>query len=121
MSALPPIPTAKADSSKKACPLYPRKRTLLGAIGMSAKGQKRTLESEHYVQLRCLGDPCVDFATKHPEIDGFCKKSFGAAFQGLLFSLGIPVGGDHYDRDVRSNRFGFRQHFKAGHPRHVDI
>src|SRR5262245_35750782 len=27
MSALPPIATAKADSRKRACPLYPRKRT----------------------------------------------------------------------------------------------
>jgi hypothetical protein len=27
MSALPPIATAKADSRKRSCPLYPQRRT----------------------------------------------------------------------------------------------
>jgi hypothetical protein len=89
---------------------------LIASFGMSALG-----ESERYIQLGCLGDPRVDFAAKHPKINRFCKKRFGAALQGLALSLGIPVGGDHYDRDVRSNCFGFRQQFKAGHPRHVEI
>ena len=86
MSALPPI------------------ATLIASFGMSALG-----ESERYIQLGCLGDPRVDFAAKHPEINRFCKKRFGAALQGFALSVGIPVGGDHYDRDVRSNCFGFRQ------------
>ena len=42
MSALPPIATAKADSRKGACPLYPRKRTGAVQWSMSALGQKRT-------------------------------------------------------------------------------
>src|SRR6516225_8881231 len=42
MSALPPIATAKADSRKGACPLYPRMRTCALQLGMSAMGQKRT-------------------------------------------------------------------------------
>jgi hypothetical protein len=39
MSALPPIATAKADSRKRSCPLYPRKRTCAVQIQMSALGQ----------------------------------------------------------------------------------
>src|SRR5215510_13059432 len=42
MSALPPIATAKADSRKGSCLLYPRKRTCAVQSGMSAKGQKQT-------------------------------------------------------------------------------
>src|SRR5512132_3138780 len=42
MSALPPIATAKADSRKRSCLLYPRKRTLNASLLMSALGQKRT-------------------------------------------------------------------------------
>src|SRR5262249_20291873 len=39
MSALHPIATAKADSRKRSCPLYPRKRTCAVQNVMSAKGQ----------------------------------------------------------------------------------
>ena len=46
MSALSPIATAKADSRKRSCPLFPRKRTCAVQLGMSAMGQKRT-------SLRC--------------------------------------------------------------------
>ena len=42
MSALPPIATAKADSHKRSCPLYPQERTCAVQKLMSAKGQKRT-------------------------------------------------------------------------------
>jgi len=41
MSALPSIATAKADSRARSCPLYPRKRTFMSAIGLSGKGHKR--------------------------------------------------------------------------------
>jgi hypothetical protein len=41
-SALPPIATAKADSRKRSCPFYPRKRTCAVQLQMSAMGQKRT-------------------------------------------------------------------------------
>jgi hypothetical protein len=41
-SALPSIATAKADSRKQSCPLYPPKRTCAVQLAMSAKGQKRT-------------------------------------------------------------------------------
>ena len=44
MSALLPIATVKAGSSRKrSCPLYPRKRTCAVQLGMSALCQKRTL------------------------------------------------------------------------------
>ena len=39
MSALHPIATAKADSRKWSCPLYPRKQTCALQLQMSAKGQ----------------------------------------------------------------------------------
>jgi hypothetical protein len=39
MSALPLIATAKADSRKRSCPLYPRKRTCAAQLAMSALGQ----------------------------------------------------------------------------------
>src|SRR5262245_61413240 len=42
MSALHPIATAKADSRKPPCLLYPRKRTCAVQTAMSALGQKRT-------------------------------------------------------------------------------
>jgi hypothetical protein len=42
MSALPLIATAKANSRKRSCLLYPRKRTCAVQLQMSAKGQKRT-------------------------------------------------------------------------------
>src|SRR5262245_516241 len=39
MSVLPPIATATTDSRKRACPLYPRKRTCAVQLAMSALGQ----------------------------------------------------------------------------------
>src|SRR5262245_47410929 len=51
MSALPPIATAKANFRKRACPLYPRKRTCAVQIPMSALGQKRTLPAQ-MIELR---------------------------------------------------------------------
>jgi hypothetical protein len=60
MSALAPIATAKADSLKRSCPLYPQKRTCAVRLGMSAKGQKRT----HAVHQRgSLFDPSSDLTT----------------------------------------------------------
>src|SRR4029453_10074981 len=54
MSALLPIATAKADSRKRSCPLYPRKRTCAVQPGMSAKGQKRTLCRAEFVTTGSL-------------------------------------------------------------------
>jgi hypothetical protein len=48
MSALLPIATAKADSRKESCPLYPQKRTCAAQQVMSALGQKRTSVSFDY-------------------------------------------------------------------------
>ena len=47
MSALPPIATAKPKFRKRACPLYPRKRTYAVQLGMSALGHKQTWVSVH--------------------------------------------------------------------------
>src|SRR5262245_11814038 len=53
MSALPPIATAKADSRKRSCLLYPQKQTCAVHTLMSALGQKRTLAClfDHLVGL----------------------------------------------------------------------
>jgi hypothetical protein len=44
MSALLPIATAKADSLKRSCLLYPRKLTCALQLVMSALGQKRSFD-----------------------------------------------------------------------------
>ena len=49
MSALLSIATAKADSCKRPCPLYPRKRTWAVQLGMSALCQKRTSRANHSI------------------------------------------------------------------------
>jgi hypothetical protein len=36
-------------------------------------------------------------------------------------AIHIAVGGDHDDRDIRSQCFGLGQEFKTAHPRHVDV
>jgi hypothetical protein len=103
--------------------LYTRKRTLMSAIGMSAKGHKRTLEQTdlEVFDASCGSfNPRVDFAAKHPKIDRFGEKRFGATIQGLALGLYVAVGGDHDNRDLRSKRFGLGQQFKAAHSRHVD-
>src|SRR5262245_10237531 len=76
MSALPPIATAKADSRKRSCPLYPRKQTCAAHQRMSALGQKRTSPSS----LNCLFFP-VPLGRGHP-LDEFAidtLKHFVAA------------------------------------------
>src|SRR5262245_32657295 len=89
MSALPPIATAKADSPKRSCLLYPPKRTCALQPGMSAMGQKRTSRHlfDHLVgageQLRGNGKakglrcPEVDDKVElggllYRQIGGFC-------------------------------------------------
>src|SRR5262245_28469242 len=52
MSALHPIATAKANSSKRPCPLYPQKRTCAVHKLMSALGQKRTHAHPDLLALR---------------------------------------------------------------------
>src|SRR5262245_28820261 len=55
MSALPT--TAKADSRKRSCLLYPRKRTCAVQLGMSALGQKQTLAKGGLCEL----DPVIRY------------------------------------------------------------
>src|SRR4030095_5629404 len=57
MSALP-LMTAKADSRKRSCPLYPQKRTNLGGNVVSALGREEAfplgcLVDRHQKILRC--------------------------------------------------------------------
>jgi hypothetical protein len=58
MSALPPIATAKADSRKRSCPLYPQERTCAVQLGRSALGQKRTF----YMLREQIYFACLDLA-----------------------------------------------------------
>src|SRR5262249_49102564 len=62
MSALPPMATAKADSRKRLCLLYPRKRTLALHLRRSALGQKQTSRHlfDHLVRTPDKGVGDVD-------------------------------------------------------------
>jgi hypothetical protein len=66
MSALPRIATAKADSRKRSCPLYPRKRTRAVQLGMCAMGQKRTCDKDS-----SLPDPHPPFLAPYQPTDDF--------------------------------------------------
>jgi hypothetical protein len=71
MSALSPIATAKADSGKGSCPLYPQKRTCAVQLEMSALGHKRT----HAVQQASLFDYLVgggEQGGRHCEAQRLC-------------------------------------------------
>jgi hypothetical protein len=61
------------------------------------------------VELRGSFNPGPDFAAQRPKIDRFGEKCLSAAFQSFGFGLGIAIGGDHDDGDVRSCRFRLRQ------------
>src|SRR5262245_39100926 len=79
MSALPPIATAKANSRKRSCLLYPRKRTYAAHKLMSALGQKRTSLLDHIVSL---GKQCGREA--HAERIGSLTIYNQLIFGGLL-------------------------------------
>ena len=55
------------------------------------------------------------------EVDRLGEQRLGAIFQRLALGLGIAIGGDHDDRDIRSGSLGLGQEFKPAHPRHVDV
>jgi hypothetical protein len=46
-----PLATAKADSRKRSCPLYPQKRTCAVQTVMSDLGQKRTHAPQHSISI----------------------------------------------------------------------
>ena len=47
--------------------------------------------------------------------------SFSAILQGFALGLGVAIGGDHNYRNIGPYCFGFWQHLKTAHPRHVDV
>ena len=61
--------------------------------------------------------PSVDLVTEHRKVYRLGQKRFSAALKRLALRLRIAVGGDHYDGNVRSQRFGLGQEFKTVHPR----
>ena len=83
---------------------------------MSAKCQYRTSEQI----LRSPFDSRIDLAAKCPKIDGLGEKR-SALLQRFGFGLGITIGRDHDDGNVRPYRFRLRQQFKAAHSWHVDV
>ena len=70
---------------------------------------------------RSAFNPRIDFTAQNPEIDRLGEKRFSAILQCLALGLGIAIGGDHDHRNVGSYGLGLGQHFKAGHPRHIDV
>src|SRR5262245_48367608 len=77
MSALSPIATAKGDSRKRSCPLYPRKRHQMRHSGMSALGQKRTYAA-HNLMSANGHKPTPSRNYPHIVINGtYCRQSWG--------------------------------------------
>jgi hypothetical protein len=58
MSAFPPIATAKADSRKQSCPLYPQEQTCAVQLGMSALGHVWTAPVWQELSARCSIGRC---------------------------------------------------------------
>src|SRR5215471_9669993 len=104
MSALPPIAPAKADSRKRSCLLYRRKRTCAAQDCMSAKGHKRTsLSAGNYsfqiasavsttrLSLACSSastEDCLQLRSQNRTADlwqdGRCRSSVLSSFETLL-------------------------------------
>jgi hypothetical protein len=63
-----PIATAKANSRKRSCLLYPRKRTCAVQTVMSALGQKRTFNIDRINYLAFAFDALVRFFGPGPRI-----------------------------------------------------
>src|SRR5712672_3398662 len=66
-------------------------------------------------------DPAVDFAAKRGKIDRFGQQRLGTAFQRFSSGIGVAIGGDHDDGNVRPRRFRLRQKLKSAHSGHVDV
>src|SRR5882757_1690764 len=63
----------------------------------------------------------IDFAAEHPEVDWFGQQYLSAAFQSLTLRLGVAIGGNHNDWNVRPQGLRFGQEFKPAHPRHINV
>ena len=98
MSALPRIATAKADSRKRSCLLYPRKRTCAVQRGMSALGQKRAHAVQQNDTRWCLLDHLVRGAV----------GSSSAARCTIPRSFGSAKGAPHCQ--FRHSIFGSKNH-----------
>ena len=47
----------------------------------------------------------IDFAAKHCKIERLGKKRLGTVFQCLPLRLGVTIGGDHNDWNIRPGGF----------------
>ena len=105
MSALPPIATAKADSRKRSCLLYPRKRTCTVQLEMSAMGQKRTF-ARGDCDVRQALEPDIRrsrHATLHTNLSARSRnraawhfsQSIDALYQGLPTMPPVVADGHH--------------------------
>src|SRR3974390_1374560 len=81
------------------------------------------MNSRRLIAARLRGPPDarVDFIAARAEVDGLGEKPLGAILKCLAFGLGIAIGGNHNDWNIRPRGFGLGQKFKPAHPRHVDI
>ena len=85
------------------------------------QGQRSLPGNQKSVHSCGTFNPHIDFATERPEVDWFGQKRLSAVLQSLALCLRIAISGDHDDRNVRPQRFGLGQEFKAAHPRHIDV
>ncbi len=66
-------------------------------------------------------EAAVDFVAQHAEVDRLGQKPVRAAVHCPAPRVGIAIGGDHDDRQVRAQGLYPRQQFKTAHARHVDV
>jgi hypothetical protein len=63
--------------------------------------------SDEGVHSRGAFDPRVDFTAQRPEVDWLGQQRLGAVLQRLALGVGVAIGRDHDDRNIRPQRLGF--------------
>jgi hypothetical protein len=66
-------------------------------------------------------DLYVDLAAQRAEVDRLGEKRLSTALQRLALGVGIAIGGDHDDGNIRPGSFRLGQELQTRHPRHVDV
>src|SRR5208282_3879691 len=127
-----PITEVTDELSARSCdPPHPYMKNAPTAQKFSDQRCKRTFATVSATSrlMHCgkIGMLCgafnahIDFATERPEVDWFGQQRLSTVLQSLAFRLGVAVGGNHDDRDIRPQCLGLGQEFKTAHPRHVDV
>ena len=68
-----------------------------------------------------MSDAQINFIPNDRKIDRLGQESVSAVGQRLALGVGIAVGGDHDDGNVRPRRLRLGQKIKPAHPWHIDV